>query len=148
MFSFLRLLNEKYTQLVQTLTQAAASNQMPSNDELLTRRLNGMSEDIHWLLLIAGFALFEANSDDQARIPDEIMAYSIRCTRLVDLNLLNEIMSRLTCEVAVAAAVRSAPILDSIATRLVETCLSSNDPVDPLTSIFFRYSTHKHIVYL
>lgn len=148
-------MNEKYSQLVQLLTQAAQElaslKSNASAEEMFTRRLNNISEDVHWLLLISAFTLFEINADtpvDEARIPREIMSYSTRCSSLVNADLTTQLVSRLAQLSVVAAPILSSPsrhhhlqspILDHIAVDLVQTGLSERDAVDPVTSIFFRF---------
>jgi hypothetical protein len=119
---------------------------------MFTRRLNNISEDVHWLLLISAFTLFEINADtpvDEARIPREIMSYSTRCSSLVNADLTTQLVSRLAQLSVVAAPIQSSPsrhhhhlqspILDHIAVGLVQTGLTERDAVDPVTSIFFRF---------
>lgn len=144
------MLNEKYSQLAQTLTQATQA-QTAANEELITRRLASISEDIHWLLLIAGFTMFEVNAEvDQARIPNEIMTYSIRCSQFVNMQLVNDLMSRLgqlspvqedtsvaTSTTTNRSTSKHAQVVGMISIRLIEACLVENEPIDPITSLFF-----------
>lgn len=50
--------------------------------------LNNLYEDIHWLLLISGFILFDMDSDLECQIPNEIMSYSISISSHVDSSAL------------------------------------------------------------
>lgn len=143
-----RLLNEKYSQLTQTLTGAAqqlaqnGNKVNPATEEALNRRLNSISEDIHWLLLVTGFTLFEINAESsQSRIPNEIMAYSIRCSQFVNIELVADLIGRLG-QLSPASATSGANkvngLLNMISVRLVEACPLDTDPVDPLTVVFLN----------
>lgn len=116
-----------------------------NNEELITRRLASISEDIHWLLLIAGFTMFEVNAEiDQSRIPSEIMKYSIRCSQFVNVQLVTDLMSRLGQLSPAATTTTSTtqspplppPIVSTISAHLIETCMTETDPIDPITSLF------------
>lgn len=139
-------MNEKYSQLAQALTQAVqelANTNTTQTEELVTRRLTSISEDIHWLLLVAGFSLFEINAEsDQSRVPGEIMAYSIRCSQFVNVELVTDLITRLgqldpSTPTPTQQRSPPVPLLNMVSTRLVEACPGANDPVDPVTSLFF-----------
>jgi hypothetical protein len=51
-------------------------------------QVNSLYEDLHWILLIAGFIIFDMNSDSllDCKIPNEIMNYSIGISVFVDVN--------------------------------------------------------------
>lgn len=91
-----RILNEKYNGLRELLAQIDQNKRVKNNrevEETLVRHLTSVSEDIHWLLLIAGFTLFEVNAEiGEARIPNEIMNYSIMCSSFVDFQLVNTLL--------------------------------------------------------
>lgn len=109
---------------------------------MITRRLASISEDIHWLLLISGFSLFEINAEsDQSRIPIEIMRYSIRCSQFVNIELVSDLLARLgqlSSIGSVNQSIRTAnPLVSMVSVRLIEACPSPSDPIDPVTSLFF-----------
>ena len=106
------------------------------NDELYNRQLTNISEDIHWLLLIAGFTLFEVNADaGQARISDQIMKYSIMCSSFVDLQLVQTLMLPLArLQTSQQASVK----VENISYELLETQLNENHACDPITRLFFN----------
>lgn len=55
-------------------------------DEPFKQALAKLSEDIHWLLLINGFVLFELNESEENLIPDKIMNY--QASNIADANIL------------------------------------------------------------
>jgi hypothetical protein len=54
--SLAKALNDRYTQMIGLLTQMA---QNPSAVQELTKHVTSLSEDVHWILLISGFTLFQ-----------------------------------------------------------------------------------------
>jgi hypothetical protein len=73
--------------------------QISNNDfHQVQLQLNNIYEDIHWLLLITGFILFDNDSDcvQNCKIPDDIMNYSISISSFVDINLTYNLFKNLT----------------------------------------------------
>jgi hypothetical protein len=140
-------LNEKYNGLRELLGQIDQNKRVKNNrevEETLVRHLTSVSEDIHWLLLIAGFTLFEVNAEiGEARIPNEIMNYSIMCSSFVDFQLVNTLLlplNRLSLNhhhnhnhthLDVDAKTIS---FDLMNIRLVD----ENQPCDPITRLFLN----------
>jgi hypothetical protein len=91
-----RLLNENY----QNLTRLLSCYINDKNSADFSGHLINLSEDIHWLLLISGFILFEINSDsnsyqERSTIPEEVMKYSIKSSCHVDFNLVRQMFALL-----------------------------------------------------
>ena len=131
-----RLLNEKYIQLIEVLSRISNSSIEPV---LLEKHLTILSEDIHWILLISGFMLFEVSSEaDRQLIPAEIMNYSIICSKYTDSNLISKLFSTLNIStISGQMDSISQQISSSISTQLIETRLSEADLFDPIIRLIF-----------
>ena len=95
-----------------------------------------ISEDIHWLILINGFILFEINTveSEEALISDQIMSYSIKISPLIDYNFLNKLISSIN-EPTHVHNQPSYPILNTINLGLIDTKIPHT--LDPILSFIF-----------
>ena len=100
------------------------------------KQITSLSEDIHWLLLISGFILFEINADlNECLIPNEIMKYSIKWSKYIDNNLINRLFSTLNNQIT------NVPLISTstqISVSLIDTRLNATDQCDPIISLFFN----------
>lgn len=107
--------------------------------DLFTKHITNLSEDIHWLLLISGFILFEINSElEQSNIPTEIMKYSIACSSFVDLNLVNKLFASLNQLSPIQPSQTVNNITSSVNLSLIEATLSETDRCDPIIRLFYN----------
>ena len=82
-----RLLNEKYIQLTDLLKKISTFSKQDSN--LFSKDLTNINEDIHWILLVSGFILFDINSEaNECLISNEVMKYSFKSNGIVDIYLV------------------------------------------------------------
>jgi len=131
-----KLLNEKYIQLIEVLSRMSTSNS--STQEILTKHLTSLSEDIHWLLLMTGFIMFQVNSEpDEPAISNEIMNYSILISKYTDVNLVTKLFSLLNTPPAHSASLNQQQ-QSSISRALIETRLNENDLFDPMIRFIFN----------
>jgi hypothetical protein len=146
---YLSLLNEKFVQLIECLNQILQSKELSTNTiqldlNLVNKHMIKLSEDIHWILLISGFMLFEINSDgDQSKIPKEIMIYSINFTKYLDMNLINKLFNMLNPSMLSPIGSPSSSKSNSIQSiptslALIETRLTQNEMCDPIILILFN----------
>lgn len=127
--------------MTEILKQIIQQNITKQHDEVLNKHLNNLSEDIHWILLITGFILFEINSDvEQANIPEELMKYSINCSSHVDMNLINKMVLTLNQfdTVALSQNASKSSFLNSIGLLLIDTKLSDSEPCDPISRLIYH----------
>jgi hypothetical protein len=131
-----KLLNEKYLQLIEILTRLSANHNNNHLIDSLVKHLTVLSEDIHWLLLISGFIIFEVNSEiDQQTITSEIMTYSIMCSKYSQSNLINNLFSILNNNNNNNSQQST---ITTSNTRLIETKLNENDLFDPIIRLIFN----------
>lgn len=119
------------------------SNPAPLDLNLYNRHLTNLSEDIHWILMISGFILFEINSEtDQCRIPTEILKYSISLSNFVDVNLINKLVMSLNQVASMPQTPLSSSsqtqIINKLSVELIETRLTPNDLCDPIIFLLFN----------
>lgn len=114
-----KLLDEKYIQLLSALSKQAQCS--PGTD--LSKQITDLSEDLHWILLISGFALFEVGSE-QPSISAELMAYSIRCSKFVDQALVQQLFSNTLNKTSKEAN-----------KELIELRLTDYDTLDPVVRL-------------
>jgi len=82
-----RLLNEKYIQITDLLKKISTFSKLDSN--LVSKDLTNINEDIHWILLVSGFILFDINSEaNECLISNEVMKYSFKSNGIVDIYLV------------------------------------------------------------
>jgi hypothetical protein len=106
---------------------------------LLEKHLTILSEDIHWILLISGFMLFEVSSEaDRQLIPAEIMNFSITCSKYTDSNLICKLFSTLNVPISGQMGSISQQISSSMSTQLIDTRLSENELFDPIIRLIFN----------
>ncbi|CAF0887255.1 unnamed protein product [Brachionus calyciflorus] len=132
-----RLMAEKYVQLAEILKQVYQLNLTTKEiDAQYEKHLNKLSEDIHWLLLINGFVLFEINTieSEENLVPKEIMSYSAKISQTVDSNLLNSLILKLN-ETTQVHNQPNYPILNSINLNLIDFKMPNN--FDPILSFIF-----------
>ena len=87
-------LSECLNQLIQSSHQAKHQFQFDSN--VINKHLTCLNEDIHWILLISGFILFEINNDlEHSKIPKEIMIYSISFTKYLNIDFVQKLFNML-----------------------------------------------------
>ncbi len=121
-----------------------SANTIQIDLNLVNKHMIKLSEDIHWILLISGFILFEISSDgDQSNIPKEIMAYSINFTKYLDMNLINKLFSMLNPSMLSPIGSPSSGKTSSIQSiptslSLIETRLTQNEMCDPIILILFN----------
>lgn len=126
-----------------------ANKNQKAIEEAYSKHLNSISEDLHWVMLISGFVLFEVNTDhEQPKIPDEIMKYSIMCSSYVDRDLIGKLMVSLgqfSPFPNASAAARSSSstmgidsLLSSVSFGLIEAKLTDADRCDPIVRIFYN----------
>lgn len=107
------------------------------NLDILNKHLTTLSEDIHWILLISGFILFEVNSDnDQQSIPAEIMSYSIQCSKYLNSNLITKLFSTLSSNQSNTQSLTQ-QISNTVSQSLIETRLTETDLFDPIIRLIF-----------
>jgi hypothetical protein len=125
-----KLLNEKYLNLIELLKQISISKQQGIDTKPMTIHLTSLSEDLHWLMLIIGFLIFEINSD-QAKIPDHIMKYSIKYSNYIDLNQIPNLLASLNQFVSTTHLSRQ-----TICSNLID--LRMTEKFDPIISVFIN----------
>lgn len=87
-------MNEKviyFTQIIYKIATETAARAVQNENDNQFRYLNNLYEDLHWLLLISGFILFDIDSDAASQIPKEIMIYSISISSYVNLNQMHNL---------------------------------------------------------
>lgn len=111
---------------------AIISNSKPLNN---CYELVNLNEDIHWILLVSGFIIFEINSDSVRLISNEIMQYSLKWNGFVDDNLVKCLLF------ALSQKGNSLGLTSSTETNMtiIDTNLiSSSGQFDPIIGLFFN----------
>ena len=125
--------------MIEVLSRVSNASMEPA---LLEKHLTTLSEDIHWLLLISGFMLFEVSSEpDRQSIPTEIMNFSIMCSKYVDSNLICKLFSSLNTPNSATnqpAGNMFQQISGNVSAQLIETRLNESDLFDPVVRLVFN----------
>ncbi|RNA22307.1 exportin-4, partial [Brachionus plicatilis] len=127
------LIAEKYEQMTGILKQIyqyQLSNRQI--EQQFEQHLTKLSEDIHWLLLINGFVLFEISESEENKIPEKIMNYDASIT--TDVNNLTNLSNLLDQPTLVHNQV-ACPILNSINLSLIDAKVP--DTFNPVISFAF-----------
>lgn len=127
-----KVLNDKYTQMLELLSKMA---QNPNAINDFTKHMTSLSEDVHWILLISGFTLFQVSSDgdDCRSISNEVMDYSIKCSQFVDMGLIHRLFSS---GLLASSGQHGQNLMAN--KELIETRLAGFDRLDPIVQLIFN----------